>query len=78
MEISSKLQQRYFPLFDSKNRLTNNFLIVTNKPDVRDIIKDGNKRVVVARLSDAKFFWDKDKSKNLIKQIKLLIDYYIF
>ena len=33
------------------------------------MIKNGNKRVVEARLSDAKFFWDRDKSFNLIKQI---------
>ena len=30
--------------------------------------------MVEARLSDAKFFWDKDKSKNLIKQIAKLKD----
>jgi glycyl-tRNA synthetase beta subunit len=30
---------------------------------------EGNKRVVEARLAEAKFFRDKDRSKNLIKQI---------
>ena len=69
--IISTLQshQKYFPLFDKKGNLTNNFFIVANKDDIKNFIKDGNKRVVEARLSDAKFFWDKDKSKNLIKQI---------
>ena len=62
-------QQKYFPLFDNADRLTNSFLIVANKSDRKNLIKKGNKRVVEARLSDAKFFWDKDKSKNLIKQI---------
>ena len=33
------------------------------------LISQGYKRVVEARLADAKFFWDKDRSKNLIKQI---------
>ena len=61
--------QRYFPLFDSRDRLTNNFLVVANKSDTKNLIRDGNKRVVEARLADAKFFWDKDKSRNLIKQI---------
>ena len=72
--IISTLQrhQRYFPLFDSKNRLTNNFLIVTNKPDTQNVIKEGNKRVILARLADAKFFWQIDKAKNLIKQISKL------
>jgi glycyl-tRNA synthetase beta chain len=78
--IISTLQrhQRYFPLFDSKNRLTNNFLIVANKPDTQNIIKEGNKRVVLARLSDAKFFWDKDRAKNLIKQISKLKEIIFF
>jgi len=70
--------QRYFPLFDSKKRLTNNFFIVANKPDTQNIIKEGNKRVVLARLSDAKFFWDKDKAKNLIKQISKLKEIIFF
>ena len=39
------------------------------KKDEKKLITAGNKRVVEARLSDAKFFWDKDRSKNLIKQI---------
>ena len=78
--IISTLQrhQRYFPLFDSKNRLTNNFFIVSNKPDTQNIIREGNKSVVLARLSDAKFFWDKDKAKNLIKQISKLKEITFF
>jgi len=61
--------QRYFPIFDSRDRLTNNFFVVANKKDEKKLITQGNKRVVDARLADAKFFWDKDRSKNLIKQI---------
>jgi glycyl-tRNA synthetase beta chain len=49
--------------------LTNYFFVVANKKDEKKLITIGNKRVVEARLSDAKFFWDKDISKNLIKQI---------
>ena len=61
--------QRYFPIFDRRDRLTNNFFVVANKKDEKKLITDGNKRVVEARLADAKFFWNKDRSKNLIKQI---------
>ena len=61
--------QRYFPIFDNRGRLTNNFFVVANKKDEKKFITIGNKRVVEARLADAKFFWDKDRSKNLIKQI---------
>ena len=74
--IISTLQnhQRYFPILDKSDEIKNFFLVVTNKKDNNNIIRDGNKRVVDARLSDAKFFWDKDKSKNLIKQIAKLKD----
>ena len=61
--------QKYFPIFDRRDRLTNNFFVVANKKDEKKLITEGNKRVVEARLADAKFFWDKDRSKNLIKQI---------
>ena len=61
--------QRYFPIFDSRDRLTNYFFVVANKKDEKKLITRGNKRVIEARLTDAKFFWDKDRSKNLIKQI---------
>ena len=64
--------QRYFPIFDSRDRLTNNFFVVANKKDEKKFITQGNKRVVEARLADAKFFWNKDRSKNLIKQIAYL------
>jgi glycyl-tRNA synthetase beta chain len=51
---------------------------VANKPDTQNIIREGNKRVVLARLSDAKFFWEKDKVKNLIKQIGKLKEIIFF
>jgi glycyl-tRNA synthetase beta chain len=35
-------------------------------------IKSGNQKVIEARLSDAKFFWDKNKNQNLIKQVSKL------
>ena len=72
--IKSTLQfhQRYFTLIDYKERMSNEFVIVTNKQDTKKLIKAGNERVVEARLSDASFFWEKDKSLNLIKQINKL------
>ena len=72
--IKSTLQfhQRYFTLIDHKDRMINEFVIVVNNQDKKKIIKLGNERVVEARLSDASFFWEKDKSLNLIKQINKL------
>ena len=72
--IKSALQshQKYFTLIDHKGRINNEFIIVINKKDAKKLIKIGNERVVEARLSDASFFWERDKSLNLIKQINKL------
>ena len=72
--IKSTLQshQRYFTLINQKERMINEFVIVTNKQDTKRLIRLGNERVVEARLSDASFFWEKDKSSNLIKQVNKL------
>ena len=72
--IRSTLQthQRYFTLVDLKDRMLNEFIIVANNKDEKKLIKTGNERVVEARLSDANFFWNRDKSYNLIKQINKL------
>jgi glycyl-tRNA synthetase beta chain len=64
--------QKYFPTFDKKGNITNEFLVVTNKKDTKGFIKLGNERVVEARLSDAEFFWKKDKSQNLVKRVSKL------
>ena len=55
------MHQRYFPLYDGEGRLTNKFIVVTNgDPAHAATIIDGNERVVRARLSDAKFFYEED------------------
>jgi glycyl-tRNA synthetase beta chain len=38
-------------------------------PDEKGYIKAGNEKVINARLSDAQFFWEKNKKQNLIKQV---------
>ena len=67
--VTMQHHQKYFPLFDNNNKLTNLFLLVANLPDKKGYIKTGNQRVIEARLSDAKFFWDKNKTQNLVKQV---------
>ena len=70
--ITMQYHQKYFPTFDNKGGITNEFLVVSNKKDLKGLIKLGNERVVEARLTDAKFFWQKDKSQNLVKQVSNL------
>ena len=70
--ITMQHHQKYFPTFDKKGIINNEFLVVTNKHDKNGLIKLGNERVVEARLSDAEFFWQKDKSQNLVKRVSSL------
>ncbi len=70
--ITMQHHQKYFPTFDKKGNITNEFLVVTNKKDINGLIKIGNERVVEARLNDAEFFWKKDKSQNLVKRVSML------
>ena len=70
--ITMQHHQKYFPTFDKKGKITNEFLVVANNKDTKGYIKLGNERVVEARLSDAQFFWEKSKSQNLVKQVSKL------
>jgi len=76
--ITMQQHQRYFPTFDNKNQITNNFFVVADSIDKKGFVKIGNERVIEARLSDAEFFWNKNKSQNLVKQISKLknINYF--
>jgi glycyl-tRNA synthetase beta chain len=70
--LTMQSHQKYFPLFTKKNEITNEFLVVANNKDQKGLIKSGNERVIEARLSDAEFFWNKDKSQNLVKKVSEL------
>ena len=72
LTLTMQSHQKYFPTFNDKNEITNEFLIVTNKKDYKGLIKLGNERVIEARFSDAEFFWNKDKAQNLIKKVSEL------
>ena len=72
LTLTMETHQKYFPTFNDKNEITNQFLIVANQKDHKGLIKIGNERVVEARLSDAEFFWNKDKAQNLIKKVSNL------
>ncbi len=69
------MHQRYFPLYDCENKLTNKFIIVSNgDPAHEQTIINGNERVVAARLYDAKFFYDEDLKRPLESYIAQLDD----
>lgn len=62
--------QRYFPILDDEDNLLPYFISVRNG-DAKGIenVVEGNKKVLLARLEDAKFFYNKDISKNLEEYI---------
>ncbi len=65
--------QRYFPLQDEKGNLLNGFLSISNgNPKSLEIIREGNEKVLRARLADAKFFYDEDKKRLLADNVEKL------
>ena len=76
--ITMQYHQKYFPTFDTKNKITNNFIVVADCKDKKGLVKLGNQNVVDARLADAEFFWNRNKSQNLVKQVSRLkqINYF--
>jgi glycyl-tRNA synthetase beta chain len=69
--LTMKANQKYFPLLDAQNRLTNRFLVVSNiSPGDASAVVGGNERVVRPRLADAKFFFDQDRKKTLASRVE--------
>ncbi len=64
--LSMQQHQRYFPLVDANGRLLPRFLLVANleSPEPQRIVH-GNERVLRARLSDARFFYEQDRKRRL-------------
>ena len=62
-----KVHQRYFSLLSKKGRPAPSFIFVANMEatDGGKVIVSGNEKVLSARLSDARFFWDQDRQVEL-------------
>ena len=59
---SMREHQRYFPVLDDQGQLLPFFVTVRNGDDkALDVISKGNEKVLRARLSDAKFFYEEDQ-----------------
>ncbi len=71
--ISMQQHQKYFPLADASGRLLPRFLFVSNQQaaNPKQIIA-GNERVLRARLSDARFFYDQDRKTRLEARVPRL------
>jgi len=63
---SMREHQRYFPVLDGEGRLLPHFVTVRNGDDTSiDIVRRGNEKVLRARLSDAKFFYEEDQKMKI-------------
>lgn len=61
-----KEHQRYFPVVDKDNKLMNCFITVRNGDNrYLEIVKEGNEKVLRARLADADFFYSEDRKISL-------------
>lgn len=71
--LTMQKNQKYFPLQDKNNKLTNRFLLVANTLSLQpEEIITGNQRVVKARLEDARFFYQEDQKKSLQSRLNNL------
>jgi glycyl-tRNA synthetase beta chain len=70
---SMREHQRYFPVFDGEGRLLPHFVTVRNGDATSiDVVRRGNEKVLRARLSDAKFFYEEDQKLTIGEALKKL------
>ena len=74
MQVSMRVNQRYFALRDADGRPAPFFAFVANiaAPDGGAAIVAGNERVLRARFSDARHFWDADRRVRLEDRVAAL------
>ncbi len=75
LSTSMRAHQKYFTLLKPDGTLAPRFLVVSNMEtddEGRRNIVAGNERVLRARLSDAKFFWDQDRKIALENRVPAL------
>ena len=74
IQLTARVNQKYFVCHDEAGRLANAFVCTANI-DAHDggaAIVAGNEKVLAARLSDAKFFWEQDLKVALDDQAQKL------
>ena len=70
---SMRSHQRYFSIVDSSGKLMPGFITVNNTlTENPDVVVKGNERVLRARLSDARFFFEEDKKVPLSQRVEAL------
>ncbi|WP_334185056.1 glycine--tRNA ligase subunit beta [Novosphingobium sp.] len=67
IQLTARVNQKYFVCEDAAGSLANAFICTANivATDHGAAIVDGNRKVLAARLSDARFFWQQDRKTPL-------------
>ncbi|MCM0080085.1 glycine--tRNA ligase subunit beta [Geomonas sp. Red32] len=70
---SMREHQRYFSLVDGEGKLLPGFITINNTlTEDPEVVVKGNERVLRARLSDARFFFDEDRKHTLESRVDAL------
>ncbi len=74
IQLTTRINQKYFVVRDSAGALAPAFVCTANisAHDGGQAIVAGNEKVLAARLSDARFFWDLDQKKTLAQHSEKL------
>ncbi|WP_421847806.1 glycine--tRNA ligase subunit beta [Novosphingobium sp.] len=74
IQLTARVNQKYFICRDSAGKLANAFVCTANiaAHDGGAVIVAGNRKVLAARLSDARFFWEQDRKTPLSVQAEKL------
>ncbi|HEY7807413.1 MAG TPA: glycine--tRNA ligase subunit beta [Croceibacterium sp.] len=74
IQLTARVNQKYFVCENGEGRLANAFVCTANieAADGGAAIVDGNRKVLAARLSDARFFWEQDRKTKLEDHAKKL------
>ena len=74
IQLTLRINQKYFVLRDAAGKLAPAFICTANieAKDGGVAIVAGNRKVLAARLSDARFFWQQDRKTPLADQAKKL------
>ncbi|MFY9271709.1 MAG: glycine--tRNA ligase subunit beta [Thermacetogeniaceae bacterium] len=67
-----KEHQRYFPVWDEEGKLMPLFIACANGPVNKEIVRQGNEKVLRARLHDAEFFFHEDIKTALEDKVEKL------
>ncbi|ANK13535.1 glycine--tRNA ligase subunit beta [Erythrobacter neustonensis] len=66
IQLTARVNQKYFVCEDADGKLANAFVCTANiDPSDASVVVDGNRKVLAARLSDARFFWEQDQKTPL-------------